>query len=232
MLHLRPNLRLLCALLLCALTALPLSAKKPAGVRVCLETTAGTIVLRLYDDTPIHRDNFVQLVRDGFFDGTLFHRVIRDFMIQGGDPTSRTAQRGQKLGEHDSGRILPAEIRVPAHYHKRGALAAARKADNVNPQLESSGSQFYIAWGSKFKEDELREKRETQRSHGYDVPLTPEMIYDYTHKGGTPHLDGAYTVFGEVEKGLKVVGKIQKMRTDTNDRPIDDVRIVRAYIKE
>jgi len=232
MLSHRTPLRLFAVCALCLLFALPLSAKRPAGVRVCLETDAGKITLRLYDDTPLHRDNFIRLIRDGFFDGTIFHRVIRDFMIQGGDPTSGKAPRGAKAGEHDAGYTVPAEIRVPAHYHKRGALAAARKSDDENPKFESSGSQFYIVWGAKFKENDLREKREQQRKRGMDVPLTPEMLYDYTHKGGTPHLDGGYTVFGEVEKGLKVIGKIQKMRTDTNDRPIDDVHIIRAYILE
>lgn len=178
------------------LLLLPIAAvagKKSKRVYVEMETTMGTIEVVLYNDTPGHRDNFVKLVRSGFYDGLLFHRVIKDFMIQGGDPDSRNAAPGQKLGDGEAGPWLPAEIE-PWLVHKKGSLAAARESDDVNPDMMSSSSQFYIALGHY------------------------------------AHLDGKYTVFGEVTRGLEVAEKIQQVATDKNDRPQEDVRIIKAQV--
>lgn len=174
---------------------LPLAgaAKKSKRVYVELETTMGNIQLKLYNDTPLHRDNFVKRVKEGTYDGLLFHRVIEGFMIQGGDPDSRTAAPGQLLGEGEVGPAIDAEIE-PYIRHKRGSLAAAREGDAVNPERKSSSCQFYIAWGR------------------------------------CTHLDGKYTVFGEVTQGLDVVEAINKVATDENDRPLVDVRIIRARL--
>lgn len=127
------------------------------ATKVRIKTTEGDIVIRLYDETPKHRDNFLKLVKEGFFDGTLFHRVIKDFMIQGGDPDSKSAKPGQMLGEGGPGYDIDAEIVYPQHFHKRGALSAARLGDNVNPERKSSGSQFYIVWGRTFNDGELKQ---------------------------------------------------------------------------
>lgn len=218
----------LVALLLVSLV----SAKKPLrNVEVLMTTTAGDIRLRLYDETPVHRDNFVKLVKKGFFDKTLFHRVIRDFMIQGGDPNSRTAVKGQLLGEGDVGYSLPAEFRTPALFHKKGALAAAREGDAVNPERRSSGCQFYIVFGRKFDDAQLaRVQLRLDAATGGSVKLTDEQKRVYKEVGGTPHLDGQYTVFGEVVEGLDVVEKIQSVKTDQNDRPVDDVVVLKAKI--
>ena len=172
---------------------MPSEARK----KVTIETTLGDFTVVLYDETPLHRDNFLKLVNEGFYDGLLFHRVIQDFMIQGGDPKSKDAPQGMRLGEGDLGYTIPAEFRTPEIRHCRGALAAARTGDFVNPKRESSACQFYVVWG-------------------------PD-------KNGTPHLDGAYTVFGKVVKGFEVIDKIQQVDTDRNDRPIDDVKIIKAY---
>lgn len=182
-------------LILILIFLLPLAgaAKKSKRVYVEMETTMGSIQLVLYNDTPLHRDNFVKLVKEGFYDGLLFHRVIKGFMIQGGDPDSRNAAPGQLLGEGEAGPAIDAEIE-PYIRHKRGALAAAREGDDVNPERKSSSCQFYIAWGKY------------------------------------AHLDGKYTVFGEVTQGLDVVESINGVATDANDRPVADVRIVKARI--
>lgn len=242
---------------------------------VDLETTMGPIKIKLYDDTPQHRDNFVKLVKEGFYDGVLFHRVINDFMVQTGDPDSKEAQPGQMLGGGDPGYTLPAEIIYPKHYHKYGALAAARTGDNVNPERRSSSSQFYIVTGRKASQMELdrmaeravvgerqelfrklfeqnkdsikamgdrgdREAMMELRQQMIDSveksvparPLPQEMAQDYLTLGGTPHLDNQYTVFGEVVSGMETVEKIQKVETDGNDRPKEDVRIIKATIEK
>lgn len=207
-------------------------ARKP--VEIVMETTMGTIELRLYDQTPLHRDNFVSLVKEGAYDGLLFHRVIKDFMIQGGDPDSREAGPGAQLGEGDRPYTVPAEFRLEEGiYHRRGVLAAAREGDDVNPEQRSSAMQFYIVWGRIFDDDGITEsqKRLDGRTGG-KVKLTPEMVQTYKTVGGTPHLDGQYTVFGEVTRGLEVVDAIQRVSTDDNDRPIADVRILRAFVKD
>lgn len=201
-------------------------SKKEQIVR--METTAGTIVLKLYNETPQHRDNFLKLVDEQFYDSLLFHRVIQDFMIQGGDMTSRHAQPGQTLGDGDLPYTVPAEFRIEQGiYHKRGVLAAAREGDDVNPEKASGATQFYIVWGHTFTDQglELVQERIDQMTGG-TTQLTDGMKQTYRTIGGTPHLDGSYTVFGEVISGLEVVDSIQRTRTDANDRPLTDIRIL------
>ena len=234
-------------------------------MKVKIETTLGDIIVRLYDETPIHRDNFVKLVKEGYYDGTLFHRVIKDFMIQGGDPDSKGAPAGKMLGVGGPDYTLEAEIKDNL-YHKRGALAAARQGDEVNPERRSSGSQFYIVWGQVYKENQLNQlgkqirmqkvqdafndlakahrdeimqmRRERNRAGLQELQdqliaeaenkvgkqgLTDEQMQLYSTVGGTPHLDGQYTVFGEVEEGLNVVEQIQNTATGRADRPTNDI---------
>ena len=188
------------------------------GQVVVLETSLGNIELLLYDDTPKHRDNMIKLIKDGYYNGQLFHRVINNFMIQGGDPHSKGAEKGQRLGIGGPGYTIEAEIR-DHHFHKKGALAAARKGDAVNPEKLSSGSQFYIVHGQVLNEAQLT----TLQTRGVHDPFTPEEIAAYTTLGGTPHLDDGYTVFGEVVSGLDVVDAIAAMPTDNNDRPTEDI---------
>lgn len=246
--------------------------------KVLLQTTEGPIEILLYDDTPLHRDNFVKLVRQGYYDGILFHRVIDQFMVQTGDPDSKNAPKGKMLGTGDPGYEIDAEIVYPRHFHKRGALAAARTGDQVNPQRRSSGSQFYIVTGKAYTEAQLqsmarqrtmqhqqeifdslvtqnrdtimalRRARDTaalqqlqeqlqaqtieaSKADGF-VPFTPEQTQAYTTQGGTPHLDGAYTVFGEIISGMETVDKISQAETDHNDRPVNDIRILSAKVLE
>ena len=199
---------------------------------VLIETTMGNIRVELYNETPLHRDNFLKLIReDHFYDSLLFHRVIPDFMIQGGDPSSKNAPKGAMLGEHSLGYTLPAEIRLPQIFHKRGALAAAREPDDVNPKHESSSTQFYIVYGRRQGEKGLQRGRENlEKLFGDSIRMMKEMEDVYTTVGGTPHLDGAYTVFGQVVEGMDVVDRIQHVERDANDRPLEDVRIIRATI--
>lgn len=197
---------------------------------VLIETTAGNIRVALSDDTPMHRKNFLKLVSKGYYDGTLFHRVIEDFMIQGGDPESRDATPGVVLGKGEPDYRIPAEFNLPYLYHWRGALAAARESDEFNPERNSSGSQFYIVWGKKQKASDIRKVTNMLEEKG--IKLTQHMIDEYMSRGGTPHLDGQYTVFGEVIEGLDVVEKIQSVKTDENDRPIEDVKIIRMTIEQ
>ena len=239
------------------------------------ETSMGNITLLLYDDTPLHRDNFIKLVKEGYYDGTLFHRVINEFMVQGGDGDSKTAKAGQMLGGGDPGYKVPAEFVYPKHFHHYGALAAARQGDQTNPERASSGSQFYIVTGKVYdaqaldkmaKQREYRFKQnlfmqlvaphrkelmkmqiakdtagmEALRQQLIDsveaeyakapIKFTDEQVKAYSTVGGTPHLDGEYTVFGEVTEGMDVVEKIQKVATDRNDRPTDDIKIIKASI--
>jgi len=213
------------------ITLLPSCQQKE--IHVVMETTKGNIELKLYDATPLHRDNFKMLVEEGAYDSLLFHRVIRDFMIQGGDPDSKHAEPGVLLGEADRPYTIPAEFRLEEGiFHCRGALAAAREGDDVNPEQRSSAMQFYIVWGKTFDDETLDkvQKRIDSYTNGR-VKLTPEMREAYKTVGGTPHLDGQYTVFGEVVSGLDVVDAIQQVTTDTNDRPVEDVRILRAYLR-
>jgi len=246
------------------------------GPVVELNTTLGVIKVRLYNDTPLHRDNFLKLVADGTYDGVLFHRVIKDFMVQTGDPESKNAGPDARLGAGDPGYTVQAEIDYPKHYHKYGALAAARTADQVNPERRSSGSQFYIVTGRKFSPQQLdmMQARKNEEALGNyfrtlvnknadtirslqaandsvglenlrqdlirrtEAEVKPQsmpekMKTDYEHVGGAPHLDGQYTVFGEVIEGMDVVEKIQNVETGTADRPKVDVRLISAkLIKE
>lgn len=245
------------------------------GVLVELKTTLGDIVVKLYNDTPLHRDNFIKLVKEGYYDGLLFHRVINEFMIQTGDPDSRDAAPGKMLGSGNPGYTIEAEIDYPKHYNKYGALAAARTGDQVNPERRSSGSQFYIVTGRKMTEpqvenmlmrqhqeqleatfrklvtqnrdtiqalqnsgdeaalEDLRQKliKETEATVG-EQKIPQNIKEDYVTKGGAPHLDGAYTVFGEVVEGMDIVEKIQKVETDSHDRPKEDVKILSAKVIE
>lgn len=192
--------------------------------QVLLKTTFGDIVIALYDDTPAHKANFVKLVNEKFYDGVLFHRIIKGFMIQGGDPDSKTAKSGQRLGSGDVGYTIPAEF-VAGRIHKRGAVAAARMGDNVNPQKASSGCQFYIVDGTVYDKDKLNML--TQRT---GKTFTPEQVEAYTTIGGAPFLDGDYTVFGEVVKGMEIVDKIAEQQKDGADRPVEDIKIISATI--
>lgn len=220
------------ASLLLALCTAACGGQRPCGdAEVLLRTTAGDIRLELDGRTPRHRDNFLRLVREGFYDSLLFHRVIPDFMIQTGDPASRRAEAGTLLGGHDAGYELPAEIVYPALAHTRGALAAARAGDDVNPGRKSSSSQFYIVWGRRVTESDMLHMQErVEAVTGLRIEIPDSLRTLYTTLGGSPHLDGQYTVFGRVTEGLEVVEAIQRLRTDPHDRPLDDVRILRAEI--
>ena len=261
-------------MLLCA--SLTVSCAKKYKV-VVMETNLGTIKLKLYEDTPLHSENFLKLAGEGHFDGLLFHRVIKDFMIQGGASDSKGAEKGKMVGLSDPGYSIDAEFR-PGHFHKKGALAAAREGDEVNPEKKSSGEQFYIVQGKTFTDDELNmiEKRrlvmakndlgrklfqpklEEYRQYlssgqqdkadsliqsinaqiekefaDYKDHLIPAEVREiYKTTGGTPHLDGAYTVFGEVIEGLEIVVKIAAVKTDSNDRPEEDVMILKTTLKK
>ena len=203
--------------------------KKDRKRDVLIQTTMGDIVLRLSDSTPLHRDNFLKLVKVGYYDSVLFHRVIKDFMIQGGDPNSIRAAAGQPLGNGGPGYTVPAEFRKTL-FHKKGALAAARMGDNVNPTKASSGSQFYIVQGKVFRSGEL-DTLEMRRLGGRKIPVEQRQVY--TSIGGTPHLDQGYTVFGEVVKGSDVIDKIAAVQTSKAqdlDRPLQDVRIIKSKL--
>lgn len=203
--------------------------KKDRKRDVLMQTTMGDIVIRLSDSTPLHRDNFLKLVKVGYYDSVLFHRVIKEFMIQSGDPNSRRAPAGQPLGNGGPGYTIPAEFRTTL-FHKRGAIAAARTGDNVNPQKASSGSQFYLVQGKVYTDAGL-DSLETGRLNGRKIPVADREIYKTI--GGVPHLDQGYTVYGEVVKGLDIVDKIasvQTSRAQDRDRPLQDVRIIKATL--
>lgn len=249
--------------------------KEKGDVIVDLNTSMGNIRVLLYGDTPRHLENFVKLVDTGYYDGVLFHRVINDFMVQTGDPTSKNAPKGKMLGMGDPDYKIEAEFVYPKHFHKRGALAAAREGDSVNPEKKSSGSQFYIVTGKTYSEGQLdqmdarriqqqkqnifnalvmenrdtimalrRDKNQAALQQLQDKliaatdsaaaaapdTLTEAQRQAYSTVGGTPHLDGSYTVFGEVISGMDVVDKIQKAETDPNDRPLDDISIISAKV--
>lgn len=197
---------------------------KDSGVRVEMQTSSGNIVILLYDDTPLHCDNFIKLAGEGVYDGTLFHRVIKGFMIQGGDPDSKNTKAGQMLGEGDLGYKIPAEFREN-HINKRGALCAARQGDDVNPKKESSASQFYIVQGRKWSDGEMN-----MMEQRFGKKYSDEHRKIYAEEGGAPHLDGDYTVFGEVLEGMDVVDKIAAVKTDPMDRPLEDVRILSVKV--
>lgn len=194
------------------------SIAQTGNKKIKIITDSGTIVIRLYDETPLHRDNFLKLVKKHFYDGLLFHRVIKDFMIQGGDPDSKNAKAGAQLGNGDVGYTVPAEFNEKL-FHKKGVLAAAR--DN-NPQKASSGCQFYIVQGKVYS-DSLLNVLEEKRMKG--KKMSAEQRAAYTTIGGTPWLDMNYTVFGEVVTGMDVIDKIAAMKTDSNDRPLTDIHM-------
>jgi peptidyl-prolyl cis-trans isomerase B (cyclophilin B) len=203
--------------------------KKDRKKDVILLTNMGNITIRLSDSTPLHRDNFLKLVKQGFYDSVLFHRVIKNFMIQSGDPNSKNAPAGQPLGNGSPGYTIPAEFRATL-FHKKGVIAAARQSDDVNPMKESSGSQFYITQGKIFTDAGL-DSVETYRLNGRKIPQDQREVYKTI--GGTPHLDQNYTVFGEVVKGLDVVDKIAAVATSKaqdRDRPLENVMIIKATL--
>lgn len=196
---------------------------------IALVTNKGTIVLRLSNETPLHRDNFLKLVKSHYYDGVLFHRVINNFMVQAGDPDSKAAVAGKPLGNGGPKYVIPAELR-PNLFHKKGVLAAAREGDDVNPARASSGSQFYIVQGKKFTDGAL-DSLQTNRLKGFKIPEDQREVYKTI--GGTPHLDRTYTVFGEVVSGLEVVDAIAATPTSKGkdrDRPLEDVVIISAKL--
>ena len=275
------NLIVLLTILACTLAGCKPGQKKDGNnmeneTKLKIETSAGDIVVKLYNETPRHRDNFIKLAQDGTYEGTLFHRVIKDFMIQAGDPESKNAPKGKMLGAGDMGYTIPAEFVYPKYFHKKGALSAARQGDNVNPEKASSGCQFYIVTGKVYSDstlldmerqmnqlrlnnafqalvqknmktiyklrregnqdglldlqDTLIAQAEAQVEEEEPFRFTPEQVQAYTTVGGTPHLDGEYTVFGEVLEGMDVVDKIQRVKTDRNDRPEEDVVIEKVTV--
>jgi cyclophilin family peptidyl-prolyl cis-trans isomerase len=187
-----------------------------------IETTEGTIIVKLYAKTPQHRDNFMKLVEANLYEGVLFHRVIKDFMIQAGDPDSKNAGPKVVLGSGDVGYTVPSEIVFPKYYHKKGAVAAARQGDDVNPERASSGCQFYIVKGKVFTDAELNALEQKK-----SIKYTEQQRADYKTVGGTPHLDNAYTVFGEVIDGTEIASNISLVKTGKYDRPLEDVRILK-----
>ena len=274
------NLIVLLTILACGLTACKSGQKKDGNMeqetKLKIETSAGDIVVKLYNETPKHRENFIILAENGTYEGTLFHRVIKDFMIQAGDPESKNAPKGKMLGSGDVGYTIPAEFVYPKYFHKKGVLSAARMGDDVNPKKESSGCQFYIVTGKVYNDstllgmeqrmiqnrlndafnalaqkhmkeiykmrkdndqdglmnlqDSLIAQAEAQVAGEPEFHFTPEQVKAYTTVGGTPHLDGAYTVFGEVLEGMDVVDKIQQVKTDRSDRPEEDVVIKKVTV--
>ena len=278
----KKNLVLLLIILIGGFTACRSGQKKDGkmenkqGTMLKIETSMGDIIVKLYDDTPKHRDNFIKLAKESTYEGTLFHRVIKDFMIQAGDPDSKEAPKGKMLGSGDVGYTIPAEFVYPKYFHKKGALSAARQGDDVNPKKESSGCQFYIVTGKVYNDStllsmeqkmnegkltsvfnalaqkhmkdiykmrkandeeglyQLQEKiyaqAEAEAAKQPDFHFTPEQVKAYTTVGGTPHLDNQYTVFGEVVEGMDVVDKIQQVKTDRSDRPVDDVKIIKVSV--
>ena len=277
----KTNRILIIAVLAMVLAACGAGSKKSTNMekrtQVKIETTMGNIVVELYNETPKHRDNFIKLAKEGMYDSTLFHRVIKAFMIQAGDPDSKNANDTAQLGGGDVGYTVPAEF-VPKFFHKKGALAAARMGDDVNPERASSGCQFYIVTGRKFREAQLLDMagqknnnrideifNELARKHMKEIykmrkandeagllalqdsleaqataqykeeepfMFTPEQIAAYTTVGGAPHLDGAYTVFGQVVEGMETVEKIEVTKTGRADRPVENVRILKATVIE
>lgn len=211
---------------LASCTASKSNSKMPPDTRVLIETDSGNIVVKLYNETPLHRDNFIKLVKEHFYDGLLFHRVIKNFMIQGGDPNSKNAQPGVQLGEGGLPYTIPSEF-TPTLFHKKGVIAAAREGDDVNPTKASSSTQFYLVEG-KVVTDEEMDKMESRFK--MKIPESHRKLYRTI--GGTPFLDMNYTVFGEVESGLDVISKIASAAKDSNDRPLKDIKMKITILKK
>ena len=278
----KQNFWILLIILACSAVACKSGQKKDGNMEketvLKIETSMGDIKVKLYNETPKHRDNFIKLAKDGTYNGTLFHRVIKDFMVQAGDPESKNAPKGKMLGSGDVGYTVPAEFVYPKYFHKKGALSAARQGDEVNPKKESSGCQFYIVTGKVFNDSTLlnmeQQKNQNKVTEAFnalaqkhmkeiykmrkandqdglyalqdtlfiqaeaeaakqpDFHFTPEQIKAYTTVGGTPHLDGEYTVFGEVVEGMDIVDKIQQVKTDRSDRPEEDAKIINVSVIE
>ncbi|PCI98247.1 MAG: peptidylprolyl isomerase [Flavobacteriales bacterium] len=203
-----------------------LAQKSEKQTKILISTSYGDMKMVLYNETPKHRDNFIKLVQKEFYNGTLFHRVIKDFMIQGGDPESKGAQPGQMLGSGGPGYTVPAEFNTK-FIHKKGALSAARQGDNVNPKKESSGSQFYIVQGKKSTKMEL-----TNISKRNGITYTGEQVAAYETIGGTPFLDMNYTVFGEIIEGMDVIDKIAAVVKGRGDRPKEDIKMTMKIVKK
>lgn len=199
---------------------------KEKTTMVIISTDLGEMKAVLYNETPLHKENFIKLAKEGYFDGCLFHRVIDGFMIQGGDPDSKAAKPGQMLGQGGPGYTIPAEFKQEL-IHKKGALAAARMADQVNPQKASSGSQFYIAQGKSYTENELN-----MLSSRMGKAFNKQQMEAYTTVGGVPFLDYEYTVFGEVVEGLEVIDKIAAVEKDRRDRPVQDIKMTIKVVEE
>ncbi|WP_446774883.1 peptidylprolyl isomerase [Macellibacteroides fermentans] len=246
--------------------------QKKTETQVRMQTNLGTITLKLYNETPLHRDNFIKLVKDGQYEGLLFHRVINEFMIQGGDVTSKNAPLNKQLGAGDLGYTVPAEFVYPRYFHKRGALCAARTGDDSNPEKASSASQFYIVTGKVYSEGEIKQLEKQKESRlkqtifnrlqnenkttimqyyksgdkdslaimrdtligkteietekrKEETKLTAQQREAYTSVGGVPFLDNEYTVYGEVTEGIEIVDKIQKVKTNSSDRPLENIVI-------
>lgn len=246
--------------------------QKTTETQVRMQTNLGTITLKLYNETPLHRDNFIKLVKDGQYEGLLFHRVINEFMIQGGDVTSKNAPLNKQLGAGDLGYTVPAEFIYPRYFHKRGALCAARTGDDSNPEKASSASQFYIVTGKVYSEGEIKQLEKQKESRlkqaifnrlqnenkttimqyyksgdkdslaimrdtligkteietekrKEETKLTAQQREAYTTVGGVPFLDNEYTVYGEVTEGIEIVDKIQKVKTNSSDRPLENIVI-------
>ena len=278
----KQNFWILLIILACSAVACKSGQKKDGNMEketvLKIETSMGDIKVKLYNETPKHRDNFIKLAKDGTYNGTLFHRVIKDFMVQAGDPESKNAPKGKMLGSGDVGYTVPAEFVYPKYFHKKGALSAARQGNEGNPKKESSGCQFYIVTGKVFNDSTLlnmeQQKNQNKVTEAFnalaqkhmkeiykmrkandqdglyalqdtlfiqaeaeaakqpDFHFTPEQIKAYTTVGGTPHLDGEYTVFGEVVEGMDIVDKIQQVKTDRSDRPEEDVKIINVSVIE
>ena len=206
--------------------------KKKKQTKVLISTEYGDIKIILYNETPKHRDNFIKLVKEGFYDGTLFHRVMNTFMIQGGDPDSKEAQEGSALGNGGPGYTIPPEFNSK-FINKKGALCTARQPDNVNPKKESNGSQFYIVQGVKYPKTEV-DKINDQKNKGRETPIVykEEQYKVYEEIGGKPHLDMDYTVFGEVIEGLEVIDLIAAVKTDRRNRPKKDIKMTMKIVRK
>lgn len=213
-------------LFLCTFSMLSAFAAKPKNQYVRIKTEFGECIIKLYNQTPLHRDNFLKLVKQGYYNDVLFHRVIKDFMIQGGDPDSKNAKPDSLLGEGGPKYTISAEFN-DSLFHKKGVLAAAREGDDVNPSKASSGSQFYLVQGKVFTDEQLNSIEEKRLK--FKIPEWQREVYKTI--GGSPHLDRNYTVYGEIVVGLDMVDKIAALETDKNNRPKQDVKMEVTVLK-